>query len=144
MATQYFKRNLLLNLYREGKRSLVCFLLPLKREKNVWHLQPTSSIWRPLAFLPVTVSRIPRFRSGRERLLLYEAGLCPLSAGSNRNNKLPPSRIIQERSQGERSCQFIWPTNLPESLWLESIWLSNACAIRKDQVRMTSQRQPGK
>ena len=41
---------------REGKKSLVCFLLPLKREKNVWHWQPISSIWRPLAFLPVTLS----------------------------------------------------------------------------------------
>ena len=57
MATQHFKRNLLLNLYREGKKKyLVCFLLSLKREKNVWHLQPISSIWRPLAFLPVTLS----------------------------------------------------------------------------------------
>ena len=28
-----------------------------KREiKNVWHLQPFSSVWRPLAFLPVTLS----------------------------------------------------------------------------------------
>ena len=54
-----------------------------------------------------------------------------------------PSRIIQERSKGERSRQSICPTNLPESFWLESIWLSNACAIRKDGVRMTSQRQPG-
>ena len=34
MATQNFKRNLLLNLYREGKKiSLVCFLLPIKRDK---------------------------------------------------------------------------------------------------------------
>ena len=36
MTTQYFKRNLLLSLYREGKKiSLVYFLLPLKRDKNV-------------------------------------------------------------------------------------------------------------
>ena len=58
MATQHVKRNLLLNLYREEKISLVCFLLPLKRERNVWHLQPLSSVWRPLAFLPVTLSLI--------------------------------------------------------------------------------------
>ena len=39
---------------------VVCFLLPLKRERNdVWHLQPISSIWRPLAFLPVPVSFPP-------------------------------------------------------------------------------------
>ena len=57
MATQNFKRNLLLNLYREGKKkSLLCFLLLLKRDKNIWHLQAISSIWRPLAFLPVTLS----------------------------------------------------------------------------------------
>ena len=56
MATQYFKRNLLLNLYREGKKSLICFLLLLKRDKNVWHLQAISSVWRLLAFLPDTLS----------------------------------------------------------------------------------------
>ena len=39
---------------------IVCFLLLLKREiKNVWYLQPISSIWRPLAFLPVTLSFSP-------------------------------------------------------------------------------------
>ena len=60
MATQNFKRNLLLNLYREEKKniSLVCFFLPLKGDKNVWHLQAISPIWRPLAFLPVTLSLI--------------------------------------------------------------------------------------
>ena len=35
---------------------LVCFFLRLMRDKNVWHLKPLSSIWRPLAFLPVTLS----------------------------------------------------------------------------------------
>ena len=47
-------------LSREGKKNLtlvVCFLLQLKREiKNIWHLQPISSVWGPLAFLPVTLS----------------------------------------------------------------------------------------
>ena len=38
------------------KISLVCFLPPLKRDKNVWHLLAISSLWRPLAFLPVTLS----------------------------------------------------------------------------------------
>ena len=56
MATQNVKRNCLLNLYREENISLVCFFLPLKRDKNVWHLQPPFSTWRPLAFLPVTLS----------------------------------------------------------------------------------------
>ena len=56
MVTQHFKRNLLLNYTEKEKISLVCFLLPLKRDKNVWHLQPISSIWRPLAFVPVTLS----------------------------------------------------------------------------------------
>ena len=54
MATENFKRRLLLILYREGKKKIltfvVCFLLPLNRErKNVCHLQ--------LVFLPVTLSK---------------------------------------------------------------------------------------
>ena len=57
MATQHTERNLLLNLCREGKTHRWFFLLLLKRDKNVWHLQPLSSLWRPLAFLPVTLSR---------------------------------------------------------------------------------------
>ena len=46
---------------RGGKNlTLVCFLLLLKREtKNVWRLQPISSVWRPLAFLPVPLSQGP-------------------------------------------------------------------------------------
>ena len=40
----------------EKGKKIVCFLLPLKRDKNVRHLQPVSSVWRPLAFLPVTLS----------------------------------------------------------------------------------------
>ena len=36
MATQNFKRNLFLSLYGEGVKNvaLVCFLLPLRREKK--------------------------------------------------------------------------------------------------------------
>ena len=36
METQSFKRNLFLNLYREGEKNvtLVCFFLPLKRERK--------------------------------------------------------------------------------------------------------------
>ena len=37
--------------------------------------------------------RIPQFRSGGERLLLYEAGLCPLSAGSSYRRKRPPPQF---------------------------------------------------
>ena len=58
MATQHVERNLLLNLCREGKTHRWSFLLLLKRDKNVWHLQPLSSLWRPLAFLPVTLSLV--------------------------------------------------------------------------------------
>ena len=43
-------------------------------------------------------------------------------------NKLPPSERIQERSKGERTCQFICPTNLPESSSLESI-LAEQCTV---------------
>ena len=55
MATQYFKRNLFLNLYREGK-DIASLFPPAAWDKNVWHLQAISSVWRPLAFLPVTLS----------------------------------------------------------------------------------------
>ena len=42
MATQNFKRNLLLILYRDGEKNLtfVCFLLPLKREIKKCLLSP--------------------------------------------------------------------------------------------------------
>ena len=40
------------------KISLVCFLLLLKRDKNVWHLKSISSVWRHLAFLPVILSKL--------------------------------------------------------------------------------------
>ena len=56
MATQHVERNLLLNLHREENISLACFFLPLKRERNVRHLQPPFSTWRLLAFPPVTLS----------------------------------------------------------------------------------------
>ena len=75
MATQHFKRNLLLNLYREEKISLVCFLLPHNRDKNVWHLQPISSVWRPLAFLPVTLSGELSSQRGRWILCCRLAGV---------------------------------------------------------------------
>ena len=39
---------------------VVCFFLLFEGEiKNIWHLKPISSIWRPLAFLPVTLSLSP-------------------------------------------------------------------------------------
>ena len=42
----------------KGKISLVCFLLLLKTDKKHLTLaEPVSSIWRPLAFLPVTLSQ---------------------------------------------------------------------------------------
>ena len=44
---------------RGKKKSDTCSLFPPAAEerKNVWHLQPTSSVWRPLTFLPITLSR---------------------------------------------------------------------------------------
>ena len=69
LATQHFKRNFLLNLYREEQILLVCFLLLLKRGKNVWHLQPLYSIWRPLVFLPVTLSQ-PVHSKGNQSWML--------------------------------------------------------------------------
>ena len=71
MATQCFKRSLPLNLYREGKKILlVCFLLPLKRDENIWHLQAISSIWRSLAscLLPPHFHRLQSPGPGLQRL----------------------------------------------------------------------------
>ena len=54
MATQYFKRNLLLNLCREGKKNRLfvssCHLREIKMSDTC------RLFWRPLAFLPVTLS----------------------------------------------------------------------------------------
>ena len=43
-------------------RVLEWVAISLKTDKNVWHLQLISSIWRPLAFLPVTVSIVECWR----------------------------------------------------------------------------------
>ena len=81
--TEFLKNLLLYSLYREGKEKknltlLVCFLLPLKREiKTVWHLQPVSSIWRPLAFLPVTALSVSSLYQGWNIRPPYHAPLCP-------------------------------------------------------------------
>ena len=51
---------------REGEKNvtLVCFFLPLTGEiKNVWHLQPICTVWRPLAFPPTTLSVPQSFMS---------------------------------------------------------------------------------
>ena len=61
IATKNFKRNLLLISYREGEKNPdIHRLFPPATEerdkKTIWHLQPISSVWRPLAFLPVTLS----------------------------------------------------------------------------------------
>ena len=67
----------------------VCFLLPLKREiKNVWHLQPISSIWRPLAFLPVTLS-FPPFLLG---------GFCCLGKGTSELIRGIVPKLVRQHS----------------------------------------------
>ena len=43
------KKCIQLDLFITKKILLVCFLLRLKRDKNVSHLQAISSIWRPLS-----------------------------------------------------------------------------------------------
>ena len=62
VSLRWNQRNLLLILHGEGKKNLglvICFLLLLKGEiKIVWFLQPISSVWRPLAFLPVTSQKV--------------------------------------------------------------------------------------
>ena len=53
METQSFKRNLFLNLYRKGEKkiTLVCFLLPLKRERKMFDTLPFGDPW-PSCLLP--------------------------------------------------------------------------------------------
>ena len=76
MATQNLKRNLFLNLYREGEKNLtlVCFLLPLKREiKNSLTL---AAYFLPLETpgLPACYTLIPPF-SFRRIMLPRERGV---------------------------------------------------------------------
>ena len=60
-----------------------------------------------------------------------------------RTNKLPPTVRIRERSKGEKRCQSIYLTNLPESFSLESILAERwACHQEGPWVRMIGQRQP--
>ena len=107
---QNFKRNLFLSLYREGGKNLtlVCFLLPLKREKNiVWHLQPISSTWRPLAFLPVTLS-------------LFCGHMFACLLGKSRGEEFLGHRIVLLNIL--RSCQTVWQSSYANASW---VWGSN-------------------
>ena len=54
----------------------------------------------------------------------------------HRTNRLPPTRRVQERSKEDITCSI---TSQNPSRWFPS-WLSNACATRKDWVRMIGQR----
>ena len=54
-------------------------------------------------------------------------------------NKPPPIRRVQEWSKGDTTC----PTTSQNPPCWHPSWLSNACATRKDWVRMIGQRQPG-
>ena len=60
----------------------------------------------------------------------------------HKTNKLPPTGRIRKSSKGERKRQrIVLPTSQNISCW-NPLWLSNACATRKDWVRMIGQRQP--
>ena len=79
MATQNFNWNLFLNLYREGGKYNTSLFPPASWERNVWHLQPVSSVWRPLAFPPVTLSTpewvaVSSSRSSRPREWVCPSG----------------------------------------------------------------------
>ena len=145
MATQDFKRNLFLNLYREGEKNptlVVCFFLLLKREiKIVWHLQPISSIWRPLAFLPVTchlvflllVSACSGWgRSSHLRRLHVGRVLCLHSGGGWAF--IPP-----DGQGGVRSCVWgcLWEFWIDVSVLL-GVWLS--CPVLRAVKQLGSTR----
>ena len=82
LATQNSRETSLLVCIVKGKfLTLVCFLLPLKRErKTVWYLQHIFSIWRPLAFLPVTLSK-PRQHIKKQRHYFADKGPSSQSYG---------------------------------------------------------------
>ena len=42
-----------------------------KRERNVWHFQPIFSLWRPLAFLPVTLSAWAWGKARKEKTIYF-------------------------------------------------------------------------
>ena len=81
MATQHVGRAVRIkkNLYREENVLLVCFFQPLKRDKNVWHLQPPFSTWRPLAFLPVTLSLLTVFELFPETYIMVTTEVFDIS-----------------------------------------------------------------
>ena len=134
MATQYFKRNLLLNLCREGKyiyiyRQFVssCCL----RDKNVCHLQPISSIWRPLAFLPVTLSiiGIVIYLSNRK---VYKFSLMnnteqhrPLSFVKGQVERI--DILIRQLAIHSSSTQYLLVIFLNQAKWSESWVLWPLC-----------------
>ena len=57
----------------------------------------------------------------------------------HRTNKPPSIRRAQERPKGDTTC----PTTSQNPPCWHPSWLSNACATRKERVRMIGQRQPG-
>ena len=81
MATQHVGHAVQIknNLYREENISLVSFFLPLKRDKNVWRLQPPFSTWRPLAFLPVILSLLSYFELFPETYIMVTTEVFDIS-----------------------------------------------------------------
>ena len=92
MTTQHVERNFLLNFYREENILLVCFFLPLKSDKYVWHLQPSFSTWRLLAFVPVILSTVTT--QGRALRLDRRHRGCDFHSGHLVISSTPGSRVI--------------------------------------------------
>ena len=68
--------------------------------KNVWHLQPIFSIWRPLAFLPVTLSIGFSFLSHR-----------PISESGESYRPFPPP------STSYKVFLKFWVVHWPKRMW---------------------------
>ena len=89
------------------------FLLPLKRDrKNVWHLQPVSSVWRPLAFLSVTLSKA--LHSQSHQLGVFYRGFTEMFVIQSPAGVITHKEIVHHVSliYGEDSLN-----NLYESSW---------------------------
>uniref|UniRef100_G3MXB5 Ig-like domain-containing protein n=1 Tax=Bos taurus TaxID=9913 RepID=G3MXB5_BOVIN len=112
MATQNFERNLLLNLYRKGKNLtlVVCFLLPLEREKKCLTLA-AYFLWRLLALLPVPPSVATLGQS--LTLCVKERGAPPCVRGAVRG---PVSRGLLSHSAPCVSESETSPSIFPLSL----------------------------
>ena len=87
----------------KGKKYSISFLPLLKRGENICHLQPVSTVWRPLASLPVTLSGGTPARP---------RGSTGLPAGALLAGDPPPFLEVRDSQSG--SGPIFWPDLWPD------------------------------